>query len=460
MKILHVTAQFPPKALGGAWIYAKDLCKELIKKGHDVEVLCADPYSTLPYLSLTEREHEGIKVYEVSENRRGDPNFLKSYFNPKIGKIFEDFLLRIKPHIIHFHTPGCVTCAPMIVAKESGVPYIVTLHDFWFICHREYLLLQNGKICEPKHFQEGTGCVGCSFTKILNISLNIWINKVPFKFFSRMPLRRYQKEIEDAPLLSFCSKDKRAIIGAILKRQNFMKDALSEAKKVICPSMWLKRIYEDFGFCTKDWMVLDYGYSIKKSKRVKKIERGKPLCFAYIGAIAPHKGVNVLVDAANILEKKGILDDNLQIKIFGKALRKEYFERLQKRCKNSLICFEGAFERRELEKIFSAIDVLVLPSLWYENRPLVIQEAFASNVLVIASDIGGMKEAMEGGGKGLLFKAGDAKDLANKILYCVKNPEFINECKEYLKDYKPKSMREHADEIERVYNSSHLCYHF
>jgi glycosyltransferase involved in cell wall biosynthesis len=80
-----------------------------------------------------------------------------------------------------------------------------------------------------------------------------------------------------------------------------------------------------------------------------------------------------------------------------------------------------------------------------------MQEAFASNVLVIASCIGGMREAMEGGKKGLLFKAGDAKDLADKMLYCIKNPEFVNECKAYLKDYAPKSMKEHAEEIEAIY---------
>ena len=71
----------------------------------------------------------------------------------------------------------------------------------------------------------------------------------------------------------------------------------------------------------------------------------------------------------------------------------------------------GEFKHSRIAEIFSEIDVLVVPSVWYENSPLVIQEAFLAGTPVIASDIGGIPELVKDKENGLLFKANDDNDL-------------------------------------------------
>ena len=110
----------------------------------------------------------------------------------------------------------------------------------------------------------------------------------------------------------------------------------------------------------------------------------------------------------------------------------------------------GEFNYLEIAKIFSEIDILVVPSIWYENSPLVIQESFISKTPVIASRIGGITESIIDGENGLLFNPGDANDLQEKIQYLIDNPEIIEKFKENIP--KVKSIEDNASEIEDIYN--------
>ena len=83
----------------------------------------------------------------------------------------------------------------------------------------------------------------------------------------------------------------------------------------------------------------------------------------------------------------------------------------------------GGFVNADVQNIFREIDVLVVPSIWYENAPLVIQEAFLSRTPVIASRIGGIPELVKDGVNGLLFDAGDPRDLKAKLEYVMNYPE-------------------------------------
>ena len=85
--------------------------------------------------------------------------------------------------------------------------------------------------------------------------------------------------------------------------------------------------------------------------------------------------------------------------------------------------FHGPYSREALATILSAMDVLVLPSLWYENTPFVVLEAFAAGTPVVATDVGGLAEIVQHGVNGELFRRGDAGDLARCLQGLVDNPE-------------------------------------
>jgi glycosyltransferase involved in cell wall biosynthesis len=86
------------------------------------------------------------------------------------------------------------------------------------------------------------------------------------------------------------------------------------------------------------------------------------------------------------------------------------------------VTFCGVMDRSRIGRAFAAIDCLIMPSLWLENSPVVIQEAFAAGVPVIASGQGGMAELIDDGRSGRLFPAGDVLALAKHMAAVLANP--------------------------------------
>ena len=89
------------------------------------------------------------------------------------------------------------------------------------------------------------------------------------------------------------------------------------------------------------------------------------------------------------------------------------------------IRYMGRYDNRELGRILAGIDVVVVPSIWYENAPLVIREAFLARTPVITADFGGMREWVRDGVDGLLFQARDVADLRRQIARCITEPDLV-----------------------------------
>ena len=92
-----------------------------------------------------------------------------------------------------------------------------------------------------------------------------------------------------------------------------------------------------------------------------------------------------------------------------------YVADLRSAAEGSRIFFHGPFEPAGVDGILYGLDLLVLPSVWYENMPITIHEAHRHGIPVIATDLGGMAEAIEHGKTGLLFPRGDDRALAATI---------------------------------------------
>ena len=89
------------------------------------------------------------------------------------------------------------------------------------------------------------------------------------------------------------------------------------------------------------------------------------------------------------------------------------------------IAFRGAFAPDRAAAIYRDIDVLVVPSLWPENSPLVIHEAFQAGVAVVGARTGGIPDLIEDNVSGLLFETGSAADLARRLRELIENPERV-----------------------------------
>lgn len=203
------------------------------------------------------------------------------------------------------------------------------------------------------------------------------------------------------------------------------KKLLKAADRMIAVSRFVKEDISKYGVDKEKIEVIHNGVDTKFFKPSKKTFREKnadkfDTLLVYLGRLVEQKGLIHLIDAmADVVKeypKTGVL-------IAGKGKEKE---RLQKRARrlglSGNVVFSGFIPEEQLPNLYSSADIFVLPSLW-EVLGISLLEASACGVPLLASDVGGIPEVVEDGVNGFLFKAGDVKELAQKIRILVGDPK-------------------------------------
>lgn len=126
----------------------------------------------------------------------------------------------------------------------------------------------------------------------------------------------------------------------------------------------------------------------------------------FVGRFVPQKGAMILVEAMNQVRSpiRALLVGSGETEDLVKAARG-----------NSRVCVRGPVFGDEKKQLIARALAVVIPSIWHDNIPAILTEAFATGKPVIASDIQGLSEGISDGHDGLLFRTGDAADLAAKI---------------------------------------------
>jgi glycosyltransferase involved in cell wall biosynthesis len=171
----------------------------------------------------------------------------------------------------------------------------------------------------------------------------------------------------------------------------------------------------DWGLPAEKIRVEDYGRD--RVRRPAPDRAGEPTRLAFFGQINYYKGIFVLLRAMKTLadwdSRATLCIRGANLDIQGGSFRAE-FERLLAATAGN-VEHAGPYEHADLADLMSGIDWVVVPSIWWENSPLVIQEAFLHGRPVICSDIGGMAEKVADGVSGLHFRAGDPLSLARVL---------------------------------------------
>jgi glycosyltransferase involved in cell wall biosynthesis len=150
------------------------------------------------------------------------------------------------------------------------------------------------------------------------------------------------------------------------------------------------------------------------------------LQIAYLGQLSPHKGVHLLVEAFRKLSRSSLARRNVRLTIYGALGNQAYVQRLRRLAEGEpRISFAGPYDNRRVAEVLSGVDACVVPSIWYENSPTVILEAQLSGTPVVAADLGGMAEMVRHDVDGLLFRPGDADDLAWQLQRILDEPDLL-----------------------------------
>ena len=441
MKILQVVHNFLPYSYAGTEIYTYNLSKELSKR-HKVFVFHRIRDERRKDYELKQYPLNCLEIFSINNTCRSYDNFEDTYNNRRIDERFARVLDSIKPDIVHVQHLLFLSTSLIRLIKQRNIPIVFTLHDYWLLCPQGQFLKDNLTICNASSSSECAKCM------ISQLSIKKGILSAYYKLRARIPssaLQLLKKTYLNYAQKSFLSEEEA--INKIRRRKDFIKQLFEDVNLFVAPSRFLRNKFIEHGMPPDKIIFIRNGIDAGQFKHFER-KKSDNIRFGFIGTIHPSKGIHILIEAFNRIK-----NENAELKIYGELLPYsgfEYYPRLlRKICRNKNTYFMGGFENSRVAEIFSEIDVLVFLSIWQENSPLTVQEAFSTNTPVIGSRIGGVPELIEDKKNGLLVEPGEPDDLYDKIKSIVNNPGLIESLRRGID--LPKSMEENRQEVEGLY---------
>ncbi len=441
MKVLFTVHQFFPESRAGVEIVTLGLARELKSRGHAPHIFAAKrsiPGSGIRPGEVEDYEFEGIPVRRVGRPEEGfSRSYRLNYHNEALARRAREYAREITPDLIHaMHLQG-LSASVLPVFEELGLPIVFTAADFWTVCPVVDLRRHDGVMCEGP---EVSHCIRCIASRnpdprVLRAASVPGIVPRLAGLLSRTPLARYSGALRQ--------------VHDVRERPEYIKEKMQSVDHVLAYTRLTRDLLQANGIGAGKTSVSPYGIDTSGVSEARKERRpSSTLRVGFVGTLAPHKGCDVLLRAF-----RAAPDLDATLAVYGSAQGYEdYAEELRSLAGGDRrIEFRGTFSREELGSVFSEIDVLVVPSRWYENAPGAIFESFAAGAPVVATDLGGMSEFVRPEENGLLFGLDDAEGLARQLRRLVEEPELLERLRAGIGPVK--SVGEYADEIERVYES-------
>lgn len=384
-RVLVVSHGHPAFSLGGAEIASHNLFTGLnALPGHESYYLAriAPPvarHRESAFLSLRQGERE------ILFHSHAYDYFRLSNRNAKeITRDFVRFVRDLAPDLVHFHHFIGLGMESLYALRQAlpDVPIVVTFHEYLAICHHhgQMVKTKGGRLCYGASPAE---CAGCF------------------------------PEISQAQFY---------------KRERFLKTFLELADFYVSPSAFLIERYVAWGLPREKFRCIENGLDIGTIAPPRPLTKGgRRNRFAYFGQINSFKGLHVLLDAVGRVPDK-LWGADAQLLIFGGNLENQppefqaLFQQLVERA-GTRARFYGSYRSAELPRLMRNVDWVVVPSIWWENSPVVIQEAFLHGRPVICSDIGGMAEKVQDRVSGLHFRAASVEDLVDRLVEALGTPD-------------------------------------
>ena len=391
MKICFISKLYPPFVIGGAEISVRKSAEGLVKKGYDVIVITTGPNGK----AYTE-EINRVKIYRINPfnlyiayNSQNQPELLKPIW-----------------HTIDLWNPHSYVVVKNILRKE--MPDVVHINNF-----------------------KGFSLSVFSATKRLNLPLVFTAHDYSL-ICPRANLLNGSGEI--------CTDPSR-LCKAYVNIQKFIVN--NKPDLVTAPSQFVIDKLKEAGlFEGVKTMKLPLGIELNDKKAEKSYNIVDIL---YVGGLSKHKGVHILINAFKKLKQ-----ENIKLHIVGKGKDEAEFKKMVGSDKR--IIFHGFVPDEELKRLYQKANVVVVPSIWYDNSPMVVYESFMNGTPVIGSRIGGIPELVENGYNGFLFEAGDVDELKERLENLVKNPDELKRLEEgAFESVKKYDMTGHIKKLEELY---------
>jgi glycosyltransferase involved in cell wall biosynthesis len=420
MKILQVLNHYLPHQVAGTEIYTHLLSQYLTLSGEEVKVVIPAYNST----QTTSYDYEGISIICYAEPSEVDRELIMGHRKPEGLISFEEVLNAESPDIVHFHElagSNGITLHHVESAKKMGFKVVMTFHLAGNSCKAGTLMYKNESLCDGViDIDKCTSCIykirGLSEKKTNLIfpiakalyKLGIDFSKQNHTMATALGFPFLIKQIKNNLIRLSYSCDRFVVVA------KWYKDILEingvNPNKIVSISQVLPQFVDE---------------SIINEYQIPEL----PVKMVFVGRISAFKGLDILISTL-----KDIPVDSITLDIYGYDPFDEYSNDCKKQ--SSLmenVRWRGALKPGTVVQTLRSYHLLCLPSTFSEMSPLVIQEAFAAGIPVVASDVYGNAEQIQHNYNGLLFKFKDSKSLKSELEKIIKSPSILKELNSNIK---------------------------
>lgn len=377
MRILLLCHGLPPESVGGVEQHVDGLATALAAAGHDVHVFArtsapdraqgeffaaAAPRRGAPRVTHAVYRWEGIRALDGVYTCEPMAATLRAFLAAEgaAGRSFD---------VAHVHHLTGMSTDAIAALRDRGIPVVLTLHDYWFLCPRGQMWHRREELCERV---EPSRCGEC-----LHLTFPHWISPA------------------DGPAAAVAIHDRA-------------RATLALATRLVVPSARAIPPFVALGIAAERFTVVANGVDTEALDRVEPPAAGPgPLRLGYLGTLIPSKGLHILLDAIARLPA-----GRVELDIHGNAVPYHGDERFLLRCFGGLrpdlrVRYHGPYTTADLPRLLAGIDVLCAPALWAEAFGLTVREALAAARPVLVSRIGGLQDAVTDGVEGRVLPPGD-----------------------------------------------------
>ncbi len=429
MKIAHVLNNFLPSHVAGTEVYALNLGNELFKKGHEIIFIVPNYHQT----NNEEYLVQDMRVIKYAEPSVVDKALKMGKRKPDGLKNFAEVLREEKPDVVHFHElagSNGIGLYHVQASKRLDFKTVMTFHLGRYTATYDSLSYPDDVF------------------DIRRGSINFYTNKGISKR-KALFLYNFSRMISFLnPFMWSLGKMGTAlsIPGLVKKKRDDFFTLMKIIDRGVVITKWYKELLEKHGVEKRKLQFIEQGINCNSKALVNQVNKTEAIQFVFVGRISQFKGVRDMVRVFSKLEI-----ENVHLDIYGDSGEDECYilecKSLAKGKQN--INFKGRLDPDKVLSTLSQCDVLILPSTFSEMSPLVIREAFAAGIPVLASESMGAREQIQEGENGWLFRMNDWGDLKEKLEWLIAHPEKIKEA-HYFQPVR--TFREVANEYEALYN--------
>lgn len=417
MRLLNLTHQYLPDKIGGVERYTQSISRALAERGHQVSVFYR---RSAAGVGLERREEGGVAVWAAwagspSPTRR----FLATFGDAPLVRAFAHVLDETRPELVHVQHLMGLPARLLTMLRQRGIPTVVTLHDYWWICANAQLLTNyDQRVCAGPRFA--------------------WLN------CGRCALARGGADVL-WPLAA-------GLTPLLAARERILRAGLRDAAQIIAPAPFVKRWYAAHGLDAARMIVLPHG--IERPEALDTHQNHPPAApdetaaafrIAYIGGLAWQKGVHVLIEAFNRLPP------GAELWIAGDESADPAYVQQLRTLAGPGVRFLGALTRGQVWATLGQVDVVAVPALWHETFSLIVHEAFAAGRPVIASRLGALADRIQDGVDGLLVMPGDVAAWSTALRGLLDNPTACERLRAGIRP--PLTLAEHVARLEEIYSN-------